>query len=55
MDAGRTNGSTRDQSGAFRGYRISEKTSGNDEGICGSKTKLLDSKLRTGPDRMERV
>ena len=46
---------TGSKSGAFRGYREPEKTSGNKERLYLCKTKLFDPELCTGTYRMEKV
>ena len=55
LDTGRSDGSSGNQSGALRGYRIPEETSWYNKRLYRSKTKLFDPELRAVSGCMERV
>ena len=50
-----TDGSSGDQSRAFQGHRVPEKTSGNHQRLYRSKTELFYSELCSSVNRMERI
>ena len=55
LDTGCSDGSSGNQPGALRCYRVSEKTSGNQERLYRCKTELFNPELCTGINGMERV